>query len=95
MKYLLVFVTIWSFSSEPNGAWDHTEYDWQNNLQECEDYAKLKISHVNEVQSKQFLNKMFYSKPMMNLNDYEYHCWSEKEVEEFQNAERKSLDGDT
>jgi len=95
MEYLLVFVTLWSLNSEPNGSWDHTEYVWNEDLLSCKERAKLKISNVKAVQRKQLLKNIFGYKTAMKLKDHKFYCWSEKEVKEFHDAERKRLDGDT
>jgi hypothetical protein len=93
MKYLLVFVTFWSLTSEPTGSWGYKEYDWNENLQVCRERATLKADAARQIQSKQYLNRLLNLRPSMNLVNYDHRCWSEKEWKEFIDARSKSLDG--
>ena len=88
MKYLLVFVTIWSLSSTPDGSWTYKEYDWTDSEQACYNRAEEKIVAANEVKSSQFLNRTFQFYPSMNLIETQFKCYDEKQVEEYQNGNR-------
>lgn len=86
MKYLLVFITVWSFSSAPEGSWSYKHYVWNDTKQDCIDRAGVETRAANAVRFQQWIDRMDSSRPTMYLVDASHYCYSEEEVEKIQNG---------